>query len=219
MDKNQELRALKDEYKLGLLQKAKELNEQEKFLEEYALKLNEKEDELTLREKSIQKFLQKEIEAQLDSHTFPQQQREPLIKKIIQELLLFEADELEENEVRERKFLRNEYKKLKHSLLHELDDIQFDSAFDDEDEAMDELDIEQIKQELKDELDYLEKRHPASQSSRMTKQDLIDFRSFDSTNLGEEDAQMFKNYLELYKEAKSRYDKFVFLTIVTGLEK
>ena len=128
-----------------------------------------------------------------------------------------QAEDLEEDDTRERKFLRTEYKKLKHSLYHELEDIQFDSDYEDDDLEIDDLDIERIKQELKDELDYLEKRHPG-QGSPMTKQDLIDLRSFDSSTT-EEEIKIIQNYLELYKKAKSKFEKFVFLTFITGIEK
>ena len=212
MDKNLDIKSLINDYKEILEKKEKHLNDRERFLEQYAIQLNEKEDELAIKEQSIQKFLKAEIDSIINDNNYPKEKREPLIKKITQDMLLHTADEIEEDDLRERKFLRNEYKKLKHNLLHELEDIQFDSEYEEEDFDIDDVDIERIKQELKDELDYLEKRHPA-QSSRMTKQNLIDLRTFDSSSTQtEEEAKIIQNYLDLYEKAKSKYDKFIFLT-------
>jgi len=217
LDKNQEMKSLINQFKENLVNKQKELKEKEKFLDQFALKLNEKEDELLIKEKAIQKLLNNEIESIIDQNDFPKEKRSLLIRKITHDILLNEADEIEEDDLRERKFLRNEYKKLKHSLFHELNDIHYDSEDEEDDFEVDDIDIERIKQELKDELDYLEKRHPGD-TVRMSKQDLIDLRTFDPSN-SDEEINIIENYVELYKKAKLKYNKFIFLTIISGTEK
>lgn len=218
MKEHESFNKLFNEFKDSLKYKEKELQNKEEFLEKYSIQLNEKEEELLNKEKAIQDFLRNEINDHLDNsefNSFTQIKREPLIKKIIEELLLHQAGEMEETEIKERKFLRNEYKKLKQTLFHEMNEIHFESE-DEEDFEIDDYDIEKIKQELKDELEYLEKRHPGN-GIRLSNQDLLDFRTFDTPKSNEEKA-LIESYLELYNKAKVSYDKFVFLTFITGIK-
>ena len=201
---------LLEEYQDNLSKKQKELEEKEKFLLTFELKLNEKDEELSSKEKAIQSFLKEEIDSIIDGNKdITKEKRKLLIKKATEEILLNQIEEIEESEEKERKFLRTEYQKLKHSLFHE---FVFQSGNEEEDEEeidINDQEIERIKQELKEELEYLEKRHPS-----MAKQELIDLTVFDSV-----DEDVLTNFKKLYANAKNKYSKFVLLTFVAGKDK
>lgn len=194
-----------NEYKTNLEQTRKELEEKEKALELFSIRLNEKEEELASKEKAIQGFLKSEIDAAIESNEIPKEKRKLFINKVVEEILLNQIEEQEESEEKERKFLRNEYQKLKHSLFHEMTELALDEEEDDEFEIND-TEIERIKQELREELDYLEKRSPSQ-----TKQELIDLTTFD-----EEEEKAVNQFKALYERAKEKYAKFVLLTFIAG---
>ena len=203
--KNESFKDLIDEYKGSLDLQRKTLLEKEKSLELYAIRLNEKEEELTSKEKAIQGFLREEIESAIENNDIPKEKRKLFINKVIEEILLNQIEEEEESEEKERKFLRNEYQKLKHSLFHEMTELALDEEEEDDFEIND-TEIERIKQELREELDYLEKRSPSQ-----TNQELIDLTYFD-----EEEEKALDQFKALYERAKSKYAKFVLLTFVAG---
>jgi hypothetical protein len=196
------------EYESSLEFKKKELLEKEKTLEIYAIRLNEKEEELANKEKAIQAFLKEEIESAIsNTSNISKEKRKTLINKAIEEILLNQIEGEEETEEKERKFLRNEYQKLKHSLFHEMTELALDED-EEEDFDINDSEIERIKQELKEELEFLEKRHPS-----LAKQELIDLSYFD-----EEENKVFERFKEFYERVKAKYEKFVLLTFVTGKE-
>lgn len=205
---NEKLTDLLNEYKTSLEQQKKELQDKEKSLELFSIRLNEKEEELSNKEKAIQGFLKEEIESQIDNNNIPKEKRKMLINKVIEEVLLNQIDEAEETEEQERKFLRNEYQKLKHSLFHEMVELSLeDEAEDDDDFDINDTEIERIKQELKEELDFLEKRHP----SQMSDQKLLDLSYFD-----EDENKVMEQFKAFYEMAKVKYTKFILLTFVAG---
>lgn len=206
-NKNEKLNDLLTEYKTSLEQQKKELQEKEKSLELYAVRLNEKEEELLNKEKAIQGFLKEEIDSVIEDNNIPKEKRKLLVNKVIEEILLSQIDEAEETEEQERKFLRNEYQKLKHSLFHEMTELALDEEDDDSDFDITDNEIERIKQELKEELDFLEKRHP----SQLADQKLIDLTYFD-----EEENKVLEQFKAFYENAKLKYSKFVLLTFVAG---
>ena len=193
-----------NEYKNSLEQQKKELLEKEKSLDLYAIRLNEKEEELSSKEKAIQGFLKEEIESAIENNNIPKEKRKLLINKVIEEILLNQIEEEEESEEKERKFLRNEYQKLKHSLFHEMTELALDEEEEDDFDIND-SEIERIKQELKEELEFLEKRHPSSS------QELIDLTYFD-----EEENKAIEQFKEFYEQVKLKYSKFILLTFVAG---
>ena len=144
-NKNEKLNDLLTEYKTSLEQQKKELQEKEKSLELYAVRLNEKEEELLNKEKAIQGFLKEEIDSVIEDNNIPKEKRKLLVNKVIEEILLSQIDEAEETEEQERKFLRNEYQKLKHSLFHEMTELALDEEDDDSDFDITDNDIERIK--------------------------------------------------------------------------
>lgn len=198
------IKNLINEYKGSLEQQKKDLLEKEKALELFSIRLNEKEEELTSKEKAIQGFLQEEIESAIDDNSIPKEKRKLLINKVIEEILLNQIEEEEESEEKERKFLRNEYQKLKHSLFHEMTELALDEEEEDDFDIND-SEIERIKQELKEELEFLEKRHPSSN------QELIDLTYFD-----EEENKALEQFKAFYERVKLKYSKFVLLTFVAG---
>ena len=195
-----------NEYKDSLEQQKKDLGEKEKALELYAIRLNEKEEELQSKEKAIQGFLREEIESAIEDSGISKEKRKLLINKVIEEILLNQVEESEESEEKERKFLRNEYQKLKHSLFHEMTELALDEE-EDEDFDINDSEIERIKQELKEELEFLEKRHPSSN------QELIDLTYFD-----EEENKAIEQFKAFYERVKLKYAKFILLTFVAGIE-
>ena len=201
---NKNVRNLINEYKDSLEQQKRELLEKEKSLELFAIRLNEKEEELSIKEKAIQGFLREEIESAIEDNSVPKEKRNLLINKVVEEILLNQIEETEESEEAERKFLRNEYQKLKHSLFHEMTELALDEEEDDEFDIND-SEIERIKQELKEELDFLEKRHPSSN------QELIDLTYFD-----EEENKALEQFKAFYERVKLKYSKFILLTFVAG---
>ena len=203
---NETLKNLVNEYKDSLEQQKKDLMDKEKALELFAIRLNEKEEELSSKEKAIQGFLKEEIESAIEDNSIPQEKRKLLINKVIEEILLNQIEEEEESEEKERKFLRNEYQKLKHSLFHEMTELALDEEDDDYFDIND-SEIERIKQELKEELEFLEKRHPTSE------QELIDLTYFD-----EEENKAIEQFKEFYERVKLKYTKFILLTFVAGTQ-
>lgn len=201
---NAHLKDLINEYKDSLDQQKKELMEKEKTLELFAIRLNEKEEELSIKEKAIQGFLKEEIESAIDDNSIPKEKRKLFINKVVEEILLNQIEEEEESEEKERKFLRNEYQKLKHSLFHEMTELALDEE-EEEDFDINDSEIERIKQELKEELEFLEKRHPSSA------QELIDLTYFD-----EEENKAIEQFKAFYERVKLKYTKFVLLTFVAG---
>ncbi len=201
---NNKLKDLINEYQNSLEQQKKELMEKEKTLELFAIRLNEKEEELSIKEKAIQGFLKEEIESAIEDNSIPEEKRKLLINKVVEEILLNQIEEEEDSEEKERKFLRNEYQKLKHSLFHEMTELALDEE-EEEDFDINDTEIERIKQELKEELEFLEKRHPSSN------QELIDLTYFD-----EEENKAIEQFKAFYERVKLKYSKFVLLTFVAG---
>ena len=202
--KNNKVNDLINEYKNSLEQQKRDLLEKEKSLELFAIRLNEKEEELSSKEKAIQGFLKEEIESAIQDNNIPKEKRKLFINKVIEEILLNQIEDEEESEEKERKFLRNEYQKLKHSLFHEMTELALDEEEDDDFDIND-SEIERIKQELKEELEFLEKRHPSST------QELIDLTYFD-----EEENKAIEQFKEFYEQVKLKYSKFILLTFVAG---
>ena len=201
---NKKVNDLINEYKNSLEQQKRDLLEKEKSLELFAIRLNEKEEELSSKEKAIQGFLKEEIESAIQDNNIPKEKRKLFINKVIEEILLNQIEDEEESEEKERKFLRNEYQKLKHSLFHEMTELALDEEEDDDFDIND-SEIERIKQELKEELEFLEKRHPSST------QELIDLTYFD-----EEENKAIEQFKEFYEQVKLKYSKFILLTFVAG---
>ena len=84
-------------------------------------------------------------------------------------------------------------------------------ALDEEEEDdfdINDSEIERIKQELKEELEFLEKRHPSSS------QELIDLTYFD-----EEENKAIEQFKEFYEQVKLKYSKFIFVAGKKGNEK
>ncbi len=198
------IKNLINEYRDSLEQQKKDLLEKEKALELFSIRLNEKEEELASKEKAIQGFLKEELESAIDDNSIPKEKRKLLINKVIEEILLNQIEDEEESEEKERKFLRNEYQKLKHSLFHEMTELALDEEEEDDFDIND-SEIERIKQELKEELEFLEKRHPSSA------QELIDLTYFD-----EEENKALEQFKAFYERVKLKYSKFVLLTFVAG---